>query len=1116
MDQISLISKTNSEVEVDSNSIFGLQATPDRQISQWLWQSDSDPWKEKDPTKWVWTPYVYDTHCLIEKAFICNHSIVDLGNNYEIDLKKMLQVSKQDRNKVRRVKREAMDQSRNRFLLDLEPLTIEKGQKTANPAFGNVQHFLNYIMQRTTESYNLYQKLKDLTHSSNKEEYQEIVEEVISCIQRAAHTRAKIIKIRTNSPADFNFIFEANCIIDELSKNSGSLKDFLLAILRVYTMESFICYWLNDLLRSENWEELNVLTPYLVCLAYTFKHQDYVMKYNPALSSRVLFGLFAANKLLLYRGTALIEEHLAYYDISKAKCFSWNGVTSTSLLEEPARNFMNFSVEKAKLQKESKVGVLFTIESDFGSSNDCEGMIDVSSNSKFPDEKEVILAPGTVFKLLSVQRGKGGIVDIRLKVTKKFDNKKKKNVMLLGTLQEKVIFKDRAIFNSLTKDEMIQALQLLEGHQMITKLEIMNCSFDSHLMELIANMRLTTKIKLEDIVIKGNEIKVDRLNQLWYYFGDENLDMIYEHNLIVLTKDMIEKSEPKAAGGKLQKLCLGAQSMRKLYEANQLTKFFEIFRAESRLVKIDLSCCRYLDEKDIMDDILMMSKLWPCLECLSLDFEGCTSKGDDIIESLRHDVSKLERLNNLSLNFSTCSSISNKSLSNLGDTIKVLTSLQRLSLNFYGCSSISNEGISSLRDAIKVLTSLQHLNLNFRGCSSISNEGLSSLRDAIKVLTSLQHLSLYFSECPSISNEGLSSLRDAIKVPTSLQYLSLNFSECSSISNEGLSSLRDAIKVLTSLQHLSLDFSFSSNISNEGLSSLRDAIKVLTSLQRLSLNFEKCSKISNEGLSSLRDAIKALISLQHLSLTFSCCPSVSNEGLSSLRNAIKVLTSLQHLSLNFHGCSSISNEGLSSLRDAIKVLTSLQHLSLSFWECSSISNEGISSLRDAIKVLTSLQYLSLNFSYCSSISNEGLSSLRDAIKVLTSLQHLSLDFSECPSISNEGLSSLRDAIKVLTSLQYLGLDFSFSSSISNKGLSSLRDAIKVLTSLQHLSLNFRGCSSISNEGLSSLRDAIKVLTSLRYLTLIFCGCSSISKEGISSLRDAIKEVTAKYIYTLIQ
>ena len=972
MGQISSIPNTSF------NSNSELLPAPNHQTSQWFWQSNSDPWMEKDPIKWIWTAFAYDIHCLIEKAFICNHSIADLGD-CEIDLKKMLQVNKQDRNKVRRVRREAADQSHSRHLLELRPLTVGKDQKTINPAFGNVQHFLSYIMQRTIESYSLYQKLKDLTHSSKQEEYQGIVKEVISCVQKAAQARAKIIKLRVSSSSEFDFMLEADCIVDELSKNSGSLKDFLLAILRVYTMESFLCYWINELLRNENWEELNVLTPYLVCLAYTFKHEDYVMKYDPNQSFRALFGLINTNKLLLYRGAALTEEHLAYYDLLKIKYFSWNGVTSTSLLKEPAQGFIKLSLEIAKLQEEPKIGVLFTIESDFTSSSDCEGMIDVSSNSKVPEEKEVILAPGTVFELLSVQRGRGGIANIRLKVTKKF-NEQNESLMLLGALQERVIFKNKAIFDDLTKGEMIKALQLLEGHQMITKLEIKNCLIDSHLMELITKMRLTTKIKLEDIEMKANKIKVDRLNQLWYYFSDENLDMICEHNSIFLTKDQIEKPEPKEANWNLQKLCLGERAMDKIYQVNQLKNLFHIFKAENKIVKIDLACCSYAYEKIILKDIMMLiAKLWSCLESLSLKFVVWESKGDDVLERLKYTMSRLACLNYLSLNFSDCSSISNKGLSSLGDTIRVLKSLQHLSLHFSDCSNISNEGLSILGEAIEVRKSLRYLSLHFSNCSSISNKGLSSLSDAIKLPTSLQYLSLNFYGCSSISNEGLNSLSDAIKVLTSLQQLSLDFSGCSSISNEGLSSLQDSIKLLKSLQHLSLHFSDCFNLSNEGLSSLQDAIKAFTLLQCLSLCFSRCSSISNDALSSLRDAIKTLTSLQQLSLDYNCS-SISNQGLSSLRDAIKGLTSLQQLSLNFHGCSSISNEGLISLLDAITILTSLRRLSLDFSRCSSISKEGLIILSDAIKELLSLQSLSLNFLQCPSLSDEVLSSLRDDLK----------------------------------------------------------------------------------------------------------------------------------------
>jgi hypothetical protein len=43
-------------------------------------------------------------------------------------------------------------------------------------------------------------------------------------------------------------------------------------------MESFICYWLNELLRIENWEEINTLNPYLACFTFALRLQDSLFK----------------------------------------------------------------------------------------------------------------------------------------------------------------------------------------------------------------------------------------------------------------------------------------------------------------------------------------------------------------------------------------------------------------------------------------------------------------------------------------------------------------------------------------------------------------------------------------------------------------------------------------------------------------------------------------------------------------------------------------------------------------------------------------------------------------------------------------------------------------------
>ena len=254
----------------------------------WQWQSgpDPDPWSEKDPSKWIWQNFSDNDSLIIEKAFSLNEDLADL-KDYEVDLKRMLQVSKQLKNRVRRVRR----QEQSRFMMEMSmPVAIVQNQKTMNEAFGTIQHFLDYIMKRTPEAYELYQRLKTLSLDSQNHEFGDIIQEVVVCIERGAQTREKIIKTRTGAQTK-SFVSEAIILVNLILDHSKNLRSFLKAILRAYTMETFICYWLNELLRSEDWEEMNVLTPYLVCLVYTFKiSEDIIKREEPQGFFKTLIG----------------------------------------------------------------------------------------------------------------------------------------------------------------------------------------------------------------------------------------------------------------------------------------------------------------------------------------------------------------------------------------------------------------------------------------------------------------------------------------------------------------------------------------------------------------------------------------------------------------------------------------------------------------------------------------------------------------------------------------------------------------------------------------------------------------------------------------------------------
>jgi len=147
-------------------------------------------------------------------------------------------------------------------------------------------------------------------------------------------------------------------------------------------MEGFIYAWLNELLRDENWEEINVLTPYLVCLIYTFLLPDYILELEKSQGLGKVLRFFRKPTLALYRGTALTEQQLGYYDPKKVTYFSWNAVTSTSRAKEQAEKFIGFVMKNAAEVGETRIKILIKIETDYASVEDCEGMIDVAKYSQ--------------------------------------------------------------------------------------------------------------------------------------------------------------------------------------------------------------------------------------------------------------------------------------------------------------------------------------------------------------------------------------------------------------------------------------------------------------------------------------------------------------------------------------------------------------------------------------------------------------------------------------------------------------------------------------------------------------------------------------------------------------
>jgi len=830
-----------------------------QEASVWQWQADADPYKETDPSKWIWQSYSNDVCRILENAFRLKQDLVDLPGDYEIDLKKMVQVNKKSKDKVRRIQRQVLhydDQYQSRFKAEIpEPVVV--AQKSLSAAFGTVQHFLDYIMKKTPESYMLYQDLKKLSLDSESWRFKKIIEEVVVCLKKGAEVREKIVKGRSGAKMDN--LKHAGQMENEIRNNSKTLRDFLRVVLKIYTMQSFVCYWLNEMLRNEDWEEINVLTPYLVCLIYTFKVSDYTIKHETGGILNTMLGYVMKQKLYLYRGAALTKDQLTQYDQTKVNHFSWNSVTSASRSLEIAQIFADNGMEEAKQKNEEKVKVIFNIETDFASIEDCEGMIDAEPYSQFKYEKEIILAPGTVFQLGKVWQNKKGGYEINLKVKRKFKEAKEK-IPLLGDLQNQAILEDKALLVGMPSADSLQLLKLLKGNKLIKKLEIKDSEIDESLVEKIEYMRMSTKLKKTDLEFINNKISISSLSTLIHYFSEEGWSNVCASNQIKFDAEKAVKED-----WKIEKLILQKRVLEGFESKGHIKELCKGLKNERQLKAIKLLMKELEISPNAIQHIFGSIKQLASLEALMLTPAPIMVKASDVFFGLCKTLGSSKSLKYFYLDLdghlegshpTNSLNFADLSVFNLSEGIRSLTRLKGLSLNFRQCKEITDESLKKIRPIATSLISLKKLSLNFAGCSKISDEGFYQVANMIAV-GNLNHISLDFTSCNKISDEALNYLESVLELSARpLKYLSLQFWHCRNISDEGLNCIGKALAALRNLASLTLAFGGCNQISDQGLNNLGDVLSSLKSLKELSINLKECPKISMKELRKLKDSLE--------------------------------------------------------------------------------------------------------------------------------------------------------------------------------------------------------------------------------------------------------------------
>ncbi|CAF0816085.1 unnamed protein product [Didymodactylos carnosus] len=140
-------------------------------------------------------------------------------------------------------------------------------------------------------------------------------------------------------------------------------KEIYKCCIRLYTKESFLYKLVNKTMRENDTTKADTLAPFcsLLLEAWLQNTQHYKAK--------------------VYRGAHMLSENIASYQASIGQYGSWDAFTSTSKSRQEAERFGN---------------TLFIIDAkNFGG-------IELSVCSDYPHEEEVLLPPGTSFKIRDV------------------------------------------------------------------------------------------------------------------------------------------------------------------------------------------------------------------------------------------------------------------------------------------------------------------------------------------------------------------------------------------------------------------------------------------------------------------------------------------------------------------------------------------------------------------------------------------------------------------------------------------------------------------------------------------------------------------------------------------
>lgn len=333
----------------------------------WMWQSNPNPWLKSE--KADWSHFSDVQNLIIEEAFL-NKQPRAMLDGYYIDFKNKVQISNDDENEQRPVKRMEHNMAdkhlrEERFMVDpIAPKRPFDGQYGwISPFIIEVRRYLNLRKEQ------LPSKDESLVPMLVERAADGIIEEgKMIGKQREAEKLAKTLR----------------------EKKDKGMKEVWQCSAYLYSLESFLYKTMDEAMRLIGDEEHEQIWRSKVRTLGPF---SFLLWDDP-------FDTKMKTKMTLYRGGNLTDAHFATYE---------------EMAKHPKeyRSFQAFTLCSRNRRKAEEFGnTLFIMEVLFAFT------ADVSNVSEYPDEEEELVTPGVCFSVQSVKfdkKTKKSLINLKLR-----------------------------------------------------------------------------------------------------------------------------------------------------------------------------------------------------------------------------------------------------------------------------------------------------------------------------------------------------------------------------------------------------------------------------------------------------------------------------------------------------------------------------------------------------------------------------------------------------------------------------------------------------------------------------------------------------------------------------